>query len=126
MMYSRAMLDSLGGYDENLAYEDFDLLVRASRNFKFCYTAEVLAEKRIVKGSLGSTQYRPRSAMLRSTLQVCRKAYGLCRTPTEYAALRVRLRYEMKMALASFNWGVLPGMISLYRQAGRALNVAKS
>ena len=126
MMYSHTMLDTLGGYDENLAYEDFDLLVRASRSFKFCYTAEVLAEKRIVKGSLGSTQYRPRSTMLRSTLQVCRKAYGLCQTPAEYTALRVRLRYEMKMALASLNWGVLPGMLSLYRQAGRALNAAES
>ncbi len=126
MMYSRAMLDSLGGYDENLAYEDFDLLVRASRRFKFCYTPEVLAEKRIVKGSLGSTQYRPRSAMLRSTLQVCRKAYGMCQTPAEYAALQVRLRYEMKMALASLNWGVLLPMFRLYRQAGRALSAAES
>ncbi|MDQ3394436.1 MAG: glycosyltransferase, partial [Bacteroidota bacterium] len=37
-MARREVFDHLGGYDESLAYEDFDFFVRSSRNFKFCYS----------------------------------------------------------------------------------------
>ncbi len=41
MMIRTAVLKELGGYDEALAYEDFDFWLRAGRKFAFYYTSEL-------------------------------------------------------------------------------------
>jgi hypothetical protein len=46
MMMRRACLSQLGGYDEALAYEDFDFWVRASREWQFVYLDAVTTRKR--------------------------------------------------------------------------------
>lgn len=99
MMIRRAVFEKLGGYDESLAYEDFDFWVRSSRYFKYCYSAEPLVKRRIVSSSLGKKQYSTGSKQLRSTLKVCEKAYALNKTSEENDALRKRIRYEMRQAL---------------------------
>jgi glycosyltransferase involved in cell wall biosynthesis len=106
MMYSKSLLDYLGGYDETLAYEDFDLWVRSAKKFKYCYTNQLLVSKRQVGGSHGKRQYRPFSNLLSSTLKVCDKAFALCEHYEEFSALLTRINYEMKMALVSFNWQI--------------------
>jgi len=106
MMYSKPMLDYLGGYDESLAYEDFDLWVRSSKEFKYCYSNQVLVTKRQISSSRSNNQYRPGSKILKSTLLVCSKAYKLCENTHEYKALLMRIKYEMKMAIVSFNWEI--------------------
>jgi glycosyltransferase involved in cell wall biosynthesis len=106
MMYSKALLDYLGGYDESLAYEDFDLWVRSSKKFKYCYSNHILVAKRAIAGSHGNKQYRPGSKILKSTLRVCEKAFVLCENNQENRALLIRIKYEMKMAIVSLNWGV--------------------
>ncbi len=124
MMYSREMLDYLGGYDESLAYEDFDLWVRSAKKFKYCYTPEVLVAKRKLAGSHGHGQYRPGSAILASTLKVCKKALPLCAAQEEYQALLARIGYEMKMAFFSLNWPVALGFLRLQRQVRSAVSAA--
>ena len=104
MMYGRPMLEYLGGYDNSLAYEDFDLWVRSSKEFKYCYSNKMLIAKRSLVGSHGNKQYRPGSKILKSTLIVCQKAMVLCETNEEYQALLIRIKYEMKMAFLSLNW----------------------
>lgn len=99
MMIRKAVFERLGGYDETLAYEDFDLWVRSSRNFEYCYIPEPLIRRRVLRSSLGSRQYRIGTLQLRSTLKVCEKALGLNRTPREHAALKKRIIYEMRQAL---------------------------
>jgi glycosyltransferase involved in cell wall biosynthesis len=99
MMIRREVLDHLGGYDETLAYEDFDFWVRSSREFHYSYTPEPLIKRRIVKDSLGSHQFRRGSLQLQSTLKVCEKAALLNRTPPEKTALKNRVRYEIGQAL---------------------------
>ena len=99
MMMRRAVFEKLGGYDESLAYEDFDFWVRSSRYFKYCYSAEPLVKRRIVRSSLGQRQYSTGSKQLRSTLKVCEKAYSLNKTSEENDALKKRIRYEMRQAL---------------------------
>ncbi len=98
-MMKKAVLDQLGGYDESLAYEDFDLWVRASRQWKFCYTDKVLVHKRMLADSHGQQQYTRGSKQMYSTYQICLKAYDLCENKSEFAALRRRIRYELKHAL---------------------------
>ena len=126
MMYSRALLDYLDGYDESLAYEDFDLWVRSSKRFKYCYTNEILMAKRILGNSHGSKQYKPGSKILISTYKVCQKAFALCENNDDYRALMVRLKYEIKMAFVSLNWGVALNMLALLRQTKAKVNSSES
>jgi glycosyltransferase involved in cell wall biosynthesis len=99
MMMRRACLEALGGYDETLAYEDFDFWVRASRDWQFQYLDEVTTRKRKHPRSMSARAYRRHDPYLASTIRVCAKALHLARTPTEYAALAVRLRSELRQAV---------------------------
>ncbi|OGX86846.1 glycosyltransferase [Hymenobacter glacialis] len=98
MMMRRACLQQVGGYDETLAYEDFDFWVRASRQWQFLYLNEVTTRKRIHPRSMSSRAYRRHDPYLSSTIQVCHKALALATGPTERAALATRLRWEMRQA----------------------------
>ena len=126
MMYSKLMLEYLGGYDESLAYEDFDLWVRSSKEFKYCYSNQILIAKRSIVGSHGNKQYKLGSKMLKSTFKVCQKAYELCENKVEYQALIVRIKYEMKMAFLSLNWSTARGFYGLQRQTQKRLSALKS
>src|SRR5258706_191229 len=52
MMLRRSVLEKMGGYDESLAYEDFDLWIRSSREWKYAYTPEPLVRKRMLRSSM--------------------------------------------------------------------------
>jgi len=126
MMYSRPMLDYLGGYDESLAYEDFDLWVRSAKKFKYCYSNHLLISKRSLAGSHGNKQYRPGSKMLKTTFRVCEKAFVLCENYQEYRALLIRIKYEMKMAFLSLNWAVARDLYRLQRKTLKKISVPES
>ncbi|RSK50270.1 glycosyltransferase [Hymenobacter rigui] len=112
MLMRRATLEQLGGYDETLAYEDFDFWVRASRNWEFHFLDAVTTQKRLHPQSMSSKGYRPHDPYLRSTIRVCRKAQTLCRTPAERTALAVRVRWELRQAVRYRN---LPEARELYQ-----------
>ena len=99
MMTRRACLQSLGGYDETLAYEDFDFWVRASRDWQFLYLNEVTTRKRKHPRSMSAQAYQRHDPYLASTIRICEKARTLARTPAERAALAVRLRWELRQAV---------------------------
>jgi glycosyltransferase involved in cell wall biosynthesis len=99
MMMRRACLESLGGYDETLTYEDFDFWVRASRDWQFQYLDEVTTRKRKHPRSMSARAYRRHDPYLASTIRVCDKALDLCRTALEREALATRLRWELRKAL---------------------------
>jgi len=73
MMIKKEVLDYLGGYDEDLFYEDFDFWVRSSRKYKYCYTDKLLVQKRILQKSLSGKQLEFKNNHLKSTLKVCEK-----------------------------------------------------
>ncbi len=99
MMFRADLLKGLGGYDERLAYEDFDIQVRSSRNFLYCYTPRPLVEKRIVRRSMSQRQFSFLNAQLPSTFRICEKIMALNRTEAERQTLSKRLFYEMRQAL---------------------------
>lgn len=115
MMLRRAVLDSLQGYDEALAFEDFDLWIRASRNFKFVYSKEVLVKKRVVKNSMSARQFVRSGAQRWSTLEVCKKIKSLNRTEEENKALRKRLRYECGVSLRALDFNLFYSFWKLLR-----------
>ncbi|MDB5257489.1 MAG: b-glycosyltransferase, glycosyltransferase family 2 protein [Chitinophagaceae bacterium] len=100
MMMKRSVLLQLGGYDEALAYEDFDFWVRSSRNYQYGYVDECLVAKRETPRSL-STRFRRRgnNRMFESTARVCQKIAWLNRTKIEDGALVYRITYEIRQSI---------------------------
>ena len=113
MMMRRSVLDAMGGYDESLAYEDFDFWVRSARNWQYCFTDKILVKKRVVPGSWSVRQYERKSRQLESTLKICRKAKVLNKSRVEDKALSRRLAYEIRQAIRSDNFELAQEMLSL-------------
>jgi glycosyltransferase involved in cell wall biosynthesis len=107
MMFTRAVMDVLGGYDETLSYEDFDFWIRSSRKFKYVYSPEVLVKRRVTGQALGDQQFRLFSKHSQTTLKVCEKILALNRTHDEQKALRNRILYEIRTNLTLLNIGVV-------------------
>ena len=99
MMMRREVLDKMNGYDEALAYEDFDFWVRSSRDYKYLYIPEPLVKRRLLDDSYGKRQFEKGSAQLTSTYMVCQKALALSKNKAEYQALDKRVRYELRRTL---------------------------
>ena len=103
MLVRREVFDELKGYDENLAYEDFDFWVRSARLFKYAFIDERLTFVRKTKDSLSTKLYQPGDKQLYSTYIVCEKAFALNRTQEEMLALAERIRYELRHAVLTKN-----------------------
>lgn len=104
MLMRKKVLDELGGYDETLHYEDFDFLVRSSRDYWYDYSTDVLVKKRVVKGSLSDVQFRKTSDHWKSTWRVLEKVKKLNRNAAERLALRKRVGYEMGYHLKRYSF----------------------
>ncbi|GAB3324889.1 hypothetical protein GCM10027511_33660 [Hymenobacter humi] len=118
MMMRRACLDQLGGYDETLAYEDFDFWVRASREWQFLYLNEVTTRKRKHPRSMSSRAYQRHDPYLASTIEVCKKALALANGPIERGALATRLRWELRQAVRRHRHAEARELFRLLRQTG--------
>lgn len=99
MMMRKKLLNDLLGYDESLAYEDFDFWVRSSQRTAYTYIPEVLVQKRELPTSMGKLQFGRKSAQQRSTYRVCTKAFNFCLDAKDFAALKQRIAYEFRQAL---------------------------
>ena len=100
MVMKKSVLDKLGGYDPDLAYEDFDLWVRSSRYFQYHYLDEVLMKKRKLSNSLSSQRLKHReNEQLASSLKVCEKAFSLCKLRSDFKSLHKRLIFEIRQCL---------------------------
>lgn len=116
MMYRTEVIRSLGGYDESLAYEDFDFWIRSSRNYYYCYSPEVLVKKRVVKRSMSQKQFSFFSSQQKSTYRVCEKIMALNRTRAEQAALARRIRYEVRVCIRLLAFSLVKKYVRLYRR----------
>jgi len=104
MVFRAEKLKSIGGYDEELVYEDFDVLCRLARKYPFVFSDHVGVKKTIHPQAYSRQQYRFwNSKMLWSTLKVCHKIRKMNRTERENRNLRKRALHEAKHALLSAN-----------------------
>lgn len=107
MMIRRKVLEELGGYDEELVYEDYDFWVRSGRMFSYAFSRKVLTAKRNVSNSHGKNFYNENANLfLTSTLKVCKKAYLLNQSKKENRALAVSVRYHLRLSLFTQNFEV--------------------
>ena len=103
MMMKKEVLDELGGYDGELAYEDFDFWVRSARTWKYAYQNEVLTHIRLVIGSHSDQLYHKGDKKLDSTIRICEKVFDLNSSAEEEEALAKRLKYEFRHAMITGN-----------------------
>lgn len=116
MMIRRSVLDTLGGYDPSLSYEDFDLWVRSSRQFKYAFLNEKLTRIRKLRKSLSTGWYVPGDHQLLSTYKVCLKATLLNRDEGDRQALIQRVRYELRQSVFTSNHKEAKLFFSLLQQ----------
>lgn len=105
MLVRKEVLVKLKGYDEDLAYEDFDFWIRSSRFYKYGYIGEKLTLIRKSRGSLSTGWYVKGDRQLYSTYLVCLKAKHMNESENEKQALIQRIRYEFRQAVTSDNRG---------------------
>jgi glycosyltransferase involved in cell wall biosynthesis len=98
MMFRSSLLKKIGGYDEHLAYEDFDIMLRLSRSSPFSYTDKILVQKRVLSTSMSAKQYKKGNRQLESTLKICKKAFLMIQNQGEKKAFLYRIAFEAKQA----------------------------
>ncbi len=104
VMFKKDILIELGGYDQRLSYEDFDIWMRIARKYKFYYLDKITVGKRIVPGSLSSQFYNlKQNKLLESTLIISVKAQQLCKNLNEKKALSQFISYHFKLAFFTNN-----------------------
>jgi glycosyltransferase involved in cell wall biosynthesis len=103
MMFTKAVQNYLGGYDEVLSYEDFDFWIRSSRRFQYVYSDIVLVKRRVIAQSKSNGQYKFGSRQIRSTFIVCQKIFQMNKNADEMKALQSRVKYEFRQAILTFN-----------------------
>jgi glycosyltransferase involved in cell wall biosynthesis len=110
-LIKREVFDQLNGYDENLAYEDYDLWIRAARIFNFDYVDEILIQKRVLDNSMYTLlvqRNNPRTRQFNySTFIILQKAFDLNRSKAEFKAMLIRIRTEMRVAFKSRDFKLL-------------------
>uniref|UniRef100_UPI004049E02D glycosyltransferase family 2 protein n=1 Tax=Flavobacterium sp. TaxID=239 RepID=UPI004049E02D len=98
-MIKKEVFETVGYYDESLAYEDLDLWVRASRIFNFEYIPKVLAQKRELPTSLSAHFSKKNNKITKhlhlSTLKIFEKIISLNKTKKEHEAVLGRMKFEM-------------------------------
>lgn len=119
MMIRRIVLTQLNGYDETLAYEDFDFWIRSSRHFKYIYSNQHMVKKRIVRGSMSEKQFKRGSPQQLSTYKVCEKILALNQTQEENEALGDRIWYEIRQSLRRMDFSLTGKYIRLLNKVSR-------
>lgn len=117
MLMRREVLEDLGGYDENLVYEDFDFWVRSGRKYHYAFSEEILTSKRILPHSHGKGFYGKNAApYLHSTIKVCQKARKLNKNQAEHNALAWSVRYYMRLCFFTENFALCHNFWHLLRK----------
>ncbi|GAB4125643.1 MAG: hypothetical protein OHK0045_10070 [Raineya sp.] len=108
MMMRKTMLEELNGYDESLAYEDFDLWVRASQKYEFAYQDIISTRYRQSPKSLSQQFYQKgKNTLLASTLSVLEKAYTYCKEDLDFKALAKNAEYHQRQCFFTENFELL-------------------
>ncbi len=104
-IFKKDTFDKLGGYDENLDYEDLDFWIRLSRNHTIKYVDKILVHKRKVLQSLSSHfLYKSSIDLNKSNLMILQKAYMLNRTKAEHKALLKRVHNYILVNIKTKNY----------------------
>jgi glycosyltransferase involved in cell wall biosynthesis len=79
--YRRSAIEAIGGWDEALVFEDWDLLLRLAQQHRFRFVPGSISRYRIHPDSMMRTRY---ARVLRSRLDLLQKWAGLSRESNDY------------------------------------------
>ena len=113
MVVSKELYEKLNGYDENLAYEDFDFISRATLLSDLVYDTDVLVKKHLALKSLSTQFDKRKNGVHTSTFEVCTKLKDLCKTIEHKQALKSRIRHELKTQIKLVNLGLIYNYLKL-------------
>jgi glycosyltransferase involved in cell wall biosynthesis len=116
-LVKREVFEKLKGYDENLAYEDYDFWIRASRIYSFDYVDEILIKKRVLEDSMYTLLTKKNNPRTRhfnySTYLILQKAFVLNRNKADFRAMLKRVHFEMTVAFKTRDFVLLSKYILL-------------
>lgn len=117
MMFKREVLEELGGYDDDLSYEDFDFWVRSSVNWKYAHLEECLMKVHKVSGRMTELDRIKFEEYSVSTLRVCEKALKISKEMNlTFKPLRIRAYYEMRQAVKFGSWKMIKKWMGFIRR----------
>lgn len=126
MFMRRKVLEDMGGYDDQLDYEDFDLCIRSSRNYLYSFAEKTVVKKRIHSQNYSKKQQQFRNKLGRTTLRVCEKIFNLNSSLAEHEALKRRIRYEIRKSIQCGNIKLSFQFFSLLQTVKRKIGSYKS
>ncbi|NMM48634.1 glycosyltransferase [Marinigracilibium pacificum] len=116
MMVRRDIVEAVGGYDENLSFEDFDFWLRASKVTRFCASPKVLVKKRTIIGSQSNNPKFHRDHA-RSMVKICQKVKdNLIDDSNDPEAFNSRLEYEMRICYRRLLKTELKKLAEIYKR----------
>lgn len=125
MMMRRSVLLDIGGYDESLAYEDYDFKVRAGRRYQFAFIDRVVVQKRQVPEADSLKWYsRAGYRHLESTLRIGQKILAMNQTAQEQQGLAYSMRWHMRLSLYNGCRQLVPQFAEIIRLALGGLSLA--
>ncbi|MEZ4853407.1 glycosyltransferase family 2 protein [Flavobacterium sp.] len=106
-MVKKEVFETVGYYNENLAYEDLDLWVRASRVFQFKYIPETLVNKREFSSNLSSYFYKKLNKktwrLNYSSYLILKNIFVINTTKEEYKLSLNRINELLNVTLKNLN-----------------------
>ncbi|WNH07725.1 glycosyltransferase [Thalassobellus suaedae] len=106
-LINKKVFEELGGYDENLVYEDYDLWLRIARKHSILYVDDILVNRLKLNNSLGSTNYfRFNKKALKfkySTYCIVKKTFKMNLSKEEDQASIEKIYLETKGNLKNLN-----------------------
>lgn len=110
----------IGGYDEDLIYEDLDLWVRVSRHYNFQYIPKILVNKRELTNSLGSNFFKKgklSKKIHQSTLKILKKIIELNTSKDEYRIMQNRINFEMVKLIRAREFSLFFKVLAIWFKA---------
>ena len=116
-IFKKSVFLKIGGYNDLLAFEDFDFWVRCAFYFNIQFTAEITTQKRILKDSFSTAFYSTNSdKMLRSTLATYAWAKEKLRNSEENQAYQKGMNYYFGQCILLGHFSLAKVYLTLMEQ----------
>jgi glycosyltransferase involved in cell wall biosynthesis len=101
MTIRREVLEYTQGYDESIAFEDFDFWLKSAKKFRYVFDKSISTQKRIINDSLSTQFYKVKNSQMYASLA---KVLFKEADPLWATFVKPTLLYYLKLACATENF----------------------
>lgn len=116
-MMHRGIFNDLNGYDERLAFEDFDYWIRVLENYNIVYIDKILTQKRELEKSMSKHFFKKNkfaNSLDKSMVLILQETINRHKTETNILrAILKRVHYGISNSIKSNKFSLLKSYISL-------------